>query len=129
MEIDSSPGSVGSLQILVIEDNVDAAETLQDLLGLFGHAVEVAYSGPEGIETARRLLPDVVLCDIGLPGMDGYAVARQLRQEPSLSATRLIALTGYGRDSDRRLAEEAGFDLHLVKPVEPIELQRLLTRR
>jgi PAS domain S-box-containing protein len=116
----------GELRVLVIEDNVDAAETLHDLLELFGYRVTVANSGPEGIETARSFRPQVVLCDIGLPGMDGYAVARQLRQEPAVAGARLIALTGYGRDSDRQLAEEAGFDLHLVKPVEPLELQKLL---
>lgn len=116
----------GGLRVLVIEDNVDAAETLHDLLELFGYRVTVAHSGPEGIETARSFRPQVVLCDIGLPGMDGYAVARQLRQEPAVAGARLIALTGYGRDSDRQLAEEAGFDLHLVKPVEPLALQKLL---
>jgi PAS domain S-box-containing protein len=117
----------GALSILVIEDNPDAAETLADLLRLFGHEVELAHSGPAGIEAAKRLHPDIVLCDIGLPGMDGYAVARHLRQDPATTSLRLVALTGYGRDSDRRLAREAGFDLHLVKPVEPTELQRLLS--
>ncbi len=119
------PGQ-GSLRVLVIEDNRDAAETLGDLLGLFGHEVELAHTGPQGVEAARRLRPDVVLCDIGLPGMDGYAVARQLRQDPETAGLRLVALTGYGRDSDRRQAEEAGFDLHLVKPVGPAELKKLL---
>ncbi len=121
------PGQ-GSLRVLVIEDNRDAAETLGDLLSLFGHEVELAHTGPEGVEAARRLRPDVVLCDIGLPGMDGYAVARQLRQDPETAGLRLVALTGYGRDSDRRQAEEAGFDLHLVKPVGPAELKKLLER-
>jgi PAS domain S-box-containing protein len=116
----------GPLRVLVIEDNVDAAETLQELLDLYGYRVAVAHSGPAGIDTARVFLPDVVLCDIGLPGMDGYAVARQLRREPEVAGARLIALTGYGRDSDRESAEEAGFDLHLVKPVEPLELRKLL---
>jgi len=121
------PAVAKGRRVLVIEDNVDAAETLGDLLRLFGHEVELANSGPAGIETAARFQPDVVLCDIGLPVMDGYEVARQLRQNPALKATHLIALTGYGRESDRRRALEAGFDLHLVKPVEPLELQRLLT--
>jgi PAS domain S-box-containing protein len=121
------PAAAKSLRILVIEDNVDAAETLGDLLRLFEHEVELAHSGPAGIEAAARFQPEVVLCDIGLPMMDGYEVARQLRQNPALKATHLIALTGYGRESDRRRALEAGFDLHLVKPVEPLELQRLLT--
>jgi CheY-like chemotaxis protein len=114
------------LRVLVIEDNSDAAETLGDLLRLFGHEAKVALSGPAGLETARSLRPDVVLCDISLPGMDGYAVAGSLRSEPATQATRLVALTGYGRDSDRQRTRDAGFDLHLVKPVEPLELKRLL---
>ncbi|HSN85422.1 MAG TPA: ATP-binding protein [Thermoanaerobaculia bacterium] len=122
----SEPARPGALRILVIEDNVDAAETLGDLLRLFGHEVRLAHTGPEGIEAARAARPDVVLCDIGLPGMDGYAVARQLRREPDTAPVRLVALTGYGRDSDRLEAEEAGFDLHLVKPVEPSDLRQLL---
>jgi len=114
------------LRILVIEDNSDAAETLGDLLRLFGHEAEIALSGSTGVEVARSVQPDVVLCDIGLPGMDGYAVASNLRSEPATRAARLVALTGYGRDSDRQRTREAGFDLHLVKPVEPLELKRLL---
>ncbi|HEV7783979.1 MAG TPA: response regulator [Thermoanaerobaculia bacterium] len=125
-------GSVGiepeeaSLKVLVIEDNRDAAETLGDLLSLFGHETEIALSGPAGVETARSFRPEVVLCDIGLPGMDGYAVARSLRGEPATRSARLIALTGYDRKTDRQRTQEAGFDLHLVKPVEPLELKRLL---
>ncbi|HSS47554.1 MAG TPA: response regulator [Thermoanaerobaculia bacterium] len=111
---------------MVIEDNLDAAETLGDLLSLFGHETEIALSGPAGVETARSFQPEVVLCDIGLPGMDGYAVARSLRGEPAVCSARLIALTCYGRESDRQRTQEAGFDLHLVKPVEPLELKRLL---
>lgn len=114
------------LRVLVIEDNSDAAETLGDLLRLFGHEAEVALSGPAGLEAARRLRPHVILCDIGLPGMDGYAVASCLRSEPATRAAHLVALTGYGRDSDRQRTQEAGFDLHLVKPLEPLELKRLL---
>jgi CheY-like chemotaxis protein len=114
------------LRVLVIEDNSDAAETLGDLLRLFGHEAEVALSGPAGLDVARNLRPDVVLCDIGLPGMDGYSVADSLRSEPATQATRLVALTGYSRDSDRQRTRDAGFDLHLVKPVEPLELKRLL---
>lgn len=116
------------LRVLVIEDNRDAAETLGDLLTLFGHAVELAHTGSDGIETARRFLPQVILCDIGLPEMDGYAVACELRRDPATAACHLVALTGYGRDSDRQRAEDAGFDLHLVKPVEPLQLENLLQR-
>ncbi len=122
------PGEPGGLRILVIEDNVDAAETLRDLLEIFGHQVEVAQTGALGIASARRFHPEVVLCDIGLPGMDGYAVASELRQDPETASARLVALTGYGRDSDRQRSEEAGFDLHMVKPVAPADLQSLLAR-
>jgi CheY-like chemotaxis protein len=114
------------LRILVIEDNLDAAESLRDLLWLFGHEAEIAATGADGVDVARRRPPDVVLCDIGLPRMDGYAVARQLRADPLTAPIRLVALTGYGRDADRREAAAAGFDLHLVKPVGPEVLKQLL---
>jgi CheY-like chemotaxis protein len=114
------------LRVLVIEDNQDAAETLRDLLALFGHQAEIALTGTAGLDVARRRPPDVVLCDIGLPEMDGYAVARELRADPQTAPIRLVALTGYGRDSDQRQAAEAGFEMHLVKPVGPELLRRLL---
>ena len=118
----------GGLRILVVEDKPDAAEMLRILLVLLGHEVAVAHTGPEGVEAARRGPPDVVLCDIGLPGLDGYGVARALRQDPATAGVRLIAVTGYGSDEDRRRSREAGFDLHLTKPVDPADLQPLLTR-
>jgi CheY-like chemotaxis protein len=116
----------GCLCVLVIEDNADAAEVMCELIGLFGHRAEVASSGPEGIEAARRLRPDVVLCDIGLPGLDGYAVARELRADPATAGVRLVALTGYSGPAERQRSREAGFDLHLVKPVDPSELRMRL---
>src|SRR5262245_57698699 len=115
-----------ALHVLVVEDNVDAAHSLETLLQLSGQQVDVVDSGPAGVEAARRLHPEVVLCDIGLPGMDGYAVARALRDEPALAGARLIAITGYGQQEDQRRAREAGFDLHLTKPVDFEELRRLL---
>lgn len=122
----SEPEDNGPFRILLIEDNRDAAETLHDLLELNGHEVDLAFSGPAGVEKARALCPDVVLCDIGLPGMDGYSVARELRRTPELSGLRLIAVTGYGQEEARNRAAEAGFDFHLTKPVEPPQLERLL---
>ena len=119
-------GDCNSLHVLVIEDNPDAAETLGDLLVLFGHRAEIAYNGADGVDVARRRRPDVVLCDIGLPEMDGYAVARELRADPLTAPIRLVALTGYGRDTDRDQAAAAGFDIHLVKPVGPEALKLLL---
>lgn len=103
-------------RVLIIEDNVDAAETLGEVLRFEGHDVAVAYNGREGIERARELRPDVILCDIGLPGMDGYEVARALRANATLARTRLVALSGYALPDDLRRASEAGFDRHLAKP-------------
>jgi CheY-like chemotaxis protein len=111
----------------VIEDNVDAAESLGLLLELIGHQADVAFDGAAGLAAARRRVPDVVLCDIGLPGaLDGYAVARAFRADPELRPAFLIALTGYGREEDRRRALEAGFDTHLTKPADLEDLKRLL---
>ena len=116
-----------SYRILIVEDNRDAADSMKILLGLTGHQAEVAYSGTAGLETARQFLPEVVVCDIGLPGdMDGHALARAFRREPALAATYLIALSGYGQDEDQQRAREAGFNRHLTKPVAIDELQRLL---
>jgi len=113
---------------LVIEDHEDAAESMALLLRLAGHEAEVAHDAIAGLETARRFLPEVVVCDIGLPGpMDGYGLARAFRADPELPATAfLIALTGYGQDEDRRRALEAGFDAHLTKPADLDALLGLL---
>ncbi|HEY7215786.1 MAG TPA: ATP-binding protein, partial [Thermoanaerobaculia bacterium] len=112
---------------LVIEDHEDAAESLALLLRLDGHETEVAFTADEGLEKARRFRPDVVLCDIGLPGaMDGYGVARALRENEETRSAYLIALTGYGQEEDRRRALEAGFDTHLTKPADLDMLRRLL---
>lgn len=114
-------------RILIIEDHLDAAVSMEVLLNLDGHQVELAHAGPSGVEAARKFHPEVVLCDIGLPGgMDGYAVARAVRADPQLASAYLIALTGYGREEDQRRALEAGFDLHLTKPVDPSRLQQIL---
>lgn len=114
---------------LVIEDHADAAESLALLLQFSGHETEVAFDAASGIEKARSFRPDVVLCDIGLPGMDGYGVARALRADPETSSIFLIALTGYGQDEDRRRALEAGFDAHLIKPADLDALRRMLAGR
>ncbi len=114
------------LRILIIEDNRDAADSLRILLELARHQVVVANTGPAGLEAAQHFRPDVVLCDLGLPGMDGLAVARALRQMPALKAPRLIAMTGYGLESDQQQTREAGFEMHLTKPCNPEELLRVL---
>src|SRR5690606_3955990 len=103
-------------RILIVEDNEDVADTLQDLLALEGHEVEMASSGAQALERAWRLQPHVVLCDIGLPDMDGYEVARRLRADERLADVLLVALTGYTSTIDRQRATEAGFDYHLPKP-------------
>lgn len=116
------------LRILLIEDNRDAALTLQMLLSLQGHEVRIGFDGPEGLTTARSFRPHVVISDLGLPGeLDGYAVASALREDPSLPPIYLIALSGYGQDDDRQRAANAGFDRHLVKPVDPQSLREALS--
>lgn len=114
------------LKILIVEDNVDAAEMMSFMLQLGGHEVQAVYNGPEALEAARAFEPQAVLCDIGLPGMNGYEVAARLREQPAFRQTTLIALTGYGQEEARLRAKEAGFDDYLVKPVEPDALTALL---
>lgn len=113
-------------RILVIEDNADAASVLSQLLSLHGHEVHVASSGTEGVERARLLQPQAVLCDIGLPGLDGYGVARALRQDPGLRQVLLVALTGYASPEVREQVLAAGFDRHLVKPADAQQLYEVL---
>jgi signal transduction histidine kinase/CheY-like chemotaxis protein len=113
-------------RMLVVDDNVDAANMIAMVLQHYGHQTETVYSAHGALEMAVEYRPDFVVLDIGLPGMDGYEVARRLRQIPELKDTRLIAATGYGQDADRRRSEEAGFDYHLVKPIDPEKLQAVL---
>src|SRR5438094_3334058 len=117
---------VAPCRILVVEDNADARDMLLALLTLDRHEVVTAADGPAGVDAALRLRPDVALVDIGLPGLNGYEVARRIRATESGRAIKLIALTGYGQSEDMRQAREAGFDLHLVKPVEPTRLDEAL---
>ncbi|HSX59584.1 MAG TPA: ATP-binding protein [Tahibacter sp.] len=119
-------GAVDTVSVLIIDDNRDAAVTLQTMLTLEGYACDVAYDGETGLERAREMLPDVILLDIGLPGMDGYAVAREIRRNPDLDGVMVAALTGYSTDSDERRAIDAGCNLHLTKPVTIEDLRRAL---
>jgi signal transduction histidine kinase len=116
----------GSLRILVVDDNADAAESLSVLLGLLGHRVEVAHDGTAAVQSAAQLSPDLVFLDIGLPGMDGYQVAEALRAHAGLGQGRFIALSGYGTESDKRRSRDAGFVGHLVKPLNPRELPNII---
>lgn len=121
------PAPASGRRVLVVDDNVGAARMLALLVSRLGpHEIEIAHDGLSTIEKVHGFLPDIVLLDIGLPGMDGYEVARRLRASEQFKKTRLIALTGYGQDDDRRRSREAGFDEHVVKPVEVETLLRLL---
>jgi PAS domain S-box-containing protein len=115
-----------SLRVLVVDDSEDTADTMGTLLEMSGHAVQVAHSGPAALEAAATFHPDVVLLDIGLPGLDGYQVAERLRANPAMADVTIIAASGYGQEEDRRRSVEAGIDRHLVKPVDLKELQDLL---
>jgi CheY-like chemotaxis protein len=115
-----------STRVLVVDDNADAAESLALLLSVWGHEARVAYDGPGALRLAREERPAVVLLDLGLPGLSGYAVAQRLRQEPGLGQTLLVAVTGSAADGG---SHEAGLDLHLTKPVDLDVLRRLLARR
>ena len=114
-------------RILLIEDNADAREALRALLELDGYEVLAAADGAEGLDLARTKAPEVALVDIGLPGFDGYEVARRMKALPAPPSV-MIALTGYSEPEDRQRAKDAGFAAHLVKPVDPDDLSRLLGR-
>lgn len=116
-------------RVVVVEDNVDSAEMLCELLGIAGYRCDTASNGLEGLSTIERIRPDVAFVDVGLPGMDGHELARRVRAQRELDGVYLVALTGYGQASDRKRALDAGFDEHLVKPVDPDKVMTLLTRR
>ena len=118
-----------ALQILVVDDNQDSACSMTLLLELQGHKVQVAHAGQAALRMAAESRPDVILLDIGMPGMNGYEVARQLRAQAAFADTLLVAVTGYGRASDVKQTESAGFDHHLVKPIDYDKLQALLAAR
>jgi CheY-like chemotaxis protein len=115
-----------ALRVLVADDNRDAAETLAVVLRLEGHDVEVAHDGPTALLLFERHRPDVALLDVGMPGLDGYEVARRIRARADSAHVLLIAVTGWGQEKDRRQSADAGFDYHLTKPVEPDALIRLI---
>jgi PAS domain S-box-containing protein len=119
------PHMIQAKRILIVDDNVDAANSMAEMLQIDGHATEIAYTGGDALSSSFARRPDVVLLDIGLPDMNGYEVAAQMRAK--LHSVQLIALTGYGQTEDIRRASEAGFDAHLIKPVDFDELQRIIT--
>jgi CheY-like chemotaxis protein len=130
--LDSEPCTLNpepvTRRILVVDDNRDAVETLAELLALAGNNLRTAYDGVQAVEAAAEFRPDVVLLDIGLPGLTGYEVARKIREQPWGKSMTLVALTGWGQEGDRQRSREAGFDHHLIKPVEPDTLLKLLDR-
>ena len=128
LRVETAKRSAQTSRVLVVDDNKDSADMLVMLLQMFGHEAHATYSGQAALEAALEYQPEVVLLDIGLPDMSGYVVAQRLRQQPETKHLKLIAMTGYGQDSDRQRSEEAGFDRHLVKPVDPQKLQELLAR-
>jgi CheY-like chemotaxis protein len=120
------PRSSVPLKILVVDDNVDSAMTMGIFLDLSGHVTRLAYDGPEAVTAAADFRPDVVLMDIGLPGLSGLDAARAIRREPWAAGTVLIALSGWGQEADRQRSREAGFQHHLVKPVDHEVLSKIL---
>ncbi len=125
--VPSSPGEkVIVKRVLVVDDNRDAAESLAMILGMAGSEVSVAFNGEQALEKLRALKPEVTLMDIGMPGMDGYEVARRVRADPEIASLRLVALTGWGQAEDKERAIREGFDDHLTKPVDPADLEGLL---
>ena len=112
-------------RVLVVDDNLDSADTMAELVRIWGFDVRTAHDGPAALECARSFRPHVILLDVGLPGMDGYELARRLRAE-GLAGDLLVSVTGYGQEEDRRKAEQAGFHHHLTKPVNPDTLLRLV---
>lgn len=123
----ADPAAAPGLRVVMIEDNPDILDTLCIALSFHNHVVTSALDGRSGLAAIRAERPDAVVCDIGLPGeIDGYGVARAVRADPALEGTRLIALSGYGQESDRQQSFLAGFDVHLVKPVQLDELTAAL---
>jgi CheY-like chemotaxis protein len=128
-EIPADQGTGQRRRVLIVEDHADAREGLRLLLTYAGHEVETAEDAPSGLEKLRTFQPEIALIDIGLPGVDGYALARMARQTPESTATYLVALTGYGQAEDRQKALAAGLDAHLTKPVDPSRLNAFLAAR
>ena len=122
------PSTPRALSVLVVDDNQDSAETITLMVEMWGHEARTVHDGPAAVEACLQFRPDVVLLDIGLPGMNGFDVARRLRGQGDLDGLLLVAMTGYGQEEDRQLSREAGFNHHMVKPIEPAELRALLAR-
>lgn len=129
----AAPGSVGGgarpLRVMIVDDNADAADTMAMLLQINGHVVRVEHSGVVALEAAAQCLPDAVVCDLGVPGMGGCELATQFRKDRRFATMRLIAVTGWGAEEDRRRTRDAGFDHHLTKPASVENIEAILSRR
>jgi two-component system OmpR family response regulator len=126
-ESQAEPAALSGLRVLVVDDNVDAAQTLAMLVQLAGHDVRIAYDGPPALTLAQAFQPQVVLLDLNLPAMDGYEVARKLRERPETHEAVLAAVSGWGQPEDKLRSKDAGFDRHFVKPVDPNIITKLLS--
>ncbi len=123
---DRRPFRATGRRILVVDDNVDSASSLAMMLQMMGHEVRTAHDGLEGVEAGAAFRPDLILLDIGMPKLNGYDACRRIREQPWGENVGIVALTGWGQDEDKRRSQEAGFNGHLVKPVEPAALEKLL---
>jgi CheY-like chemotaxis protein len=130
VQLDQLPAKVPApgLRVLVAEDHADSAASLALLLRIWGHEVQAAHEGPTALEMARAFSPNVILLDLGMPGMDGWQVAEQFHKQPAQKRPLLIAVTGYGQEADRCRSQQAGIDLHLLEPVDLDQLRGLLSR-
>lgn len=115
-----------SKRILIIDDNIQAADVAAELLGLYGYHTAVAYNGPQGLQTAKEFLPDAILLDLGMPAMDGFAVAAALRAQPAFGSVALVAFTAWGDKGTRQRTHDAGFDQHVTKPAGMEEILRAI---
>jgi CheY-like chemotaxis protein/two-component sensor histidine kinase len=125
---DTGPAPGHALKLLVVDDNIDAAQSIGMVLQTLGHTTRLAHDGETALKVAREFVPDAVLLDIGLPVANGFQVAKWMREDPALRNVLLVALTGYGHDADKLRTEQAGFDYHLVKPVDFAKVESILTR-
>jgi two-component system, OmpR family, response regulator len=120
--------TTSNFQVLVVDDNRDAAHSLCMLLRLWGYTCRATYDGKAGLKAASEDRPDCLLLDIAMPGLDGYTVARRVRAQPCLDNARLVAITAFSDQTHVHLSQEAGFDYHLVKPTDPLEIKRLMDK-
>jgi two-component system, sensor histidine kinase len=126
--VDTPSQDAPSWRVLIVDDNVDGAYLMAAMMQMYGHQTRIAYTGQSALDTMVEFQPDFVMLDISLPDIDGYEIARRIRQNTQFKDVKLIAATGYGLESDRQKSKEAGFDHHLLKPMEPDKLPHILEK-